>query len=352
MVGKSHAAGRPLGVGVLASCITLLATGGVHAEEAPADEIVLQNGSRIIGTVTGTRDGVVTIETEFAGTLEIDQSRIVSLVNDEPVVMKLEDGTVVEDQPMLVEDTQLVLSPEVAGGAYSLSALDVLNPEPWELGDGYKWTGLTSAALTLEQGNTDTEEFDYKLESVWRSLRDRYTVKLAGEIDEANGVKNAENWNAIGKYDYFIDGDWYWGVNASAEQDKFADLDLRYYLGPYIGRQFYDEPVLTLSAEGGVVYVNEDFIVADDKEYPGANWTVNASSNYLGGESRLYFDHNGILNLADMNDLILNTTFGLAFPLLFNIEAAAEVLIEYDSGVPADVEEVDQTYRFRIGYVW
>lgn len=352
MLGKTFAAGRPLGAWVLASSIALLATGSVHAEEAPADEIVLQNGSRIIGTVTGTRDGVVTIETEFAGTLEIDQSRIVSLVNDEPVVMKLEDGTVVEDQPMLVEDTQLVLSPEVADGAYSLSALDVLNPEPWELGDGYKWTGLTSAALTLEQGNTDTEEFDYKLESVWRSLRDRYTVKLAGEIDEANGVKNAENWNAIGKYDYFIEGDWYWGVNTFAEQDKFADLDLRYYLGPYIGRQFYDEPALTLSAEGGVVYVNENFIVADDKEYPGANWTVNASSNYLGGESRLYFDHNGILNLADMNDLILNTTFGLAFPLLFNIEAAAEVMIEYDSGVPADVEEVDQTYRFRIGYVW
>lgn len=327
-----------------------------NAEESsapPTDEITLRNGSKIIGTVTATRDGVITVDTEFAGTLSIKQEQVAAMTTHTPVVMKLEDGTLVEDQPVVVKDSELVL-PTTLGGThgYPLADLLVVNPEPWELGEGYRWTGLVSAALTVEQGNTDTEEFDYKLESVWRSLRDRFTVKLNGEIDEANGVKNAENWNSIAKYDYFMDGPWYWGINAAAEADKFADLDLRYYVGPYLGRQFYDSPLLTLSAEGGAVYVNEDFIVADDKEYPGLNWTVNLTSNALGGESRLYMDHNGILNLDDANDLIMNTTFGLAFPLMFSVEAAAELLLEYDSGVPAGVEKLDQTYRFRIGYIW
>lgn len=323
-------------------------------EDAPQDEITLENGSRIIGTITDTRDGVITVETEFAGTLSIEQDQVAAMTTVDAVVMKLEDGTVVEDQPIVVEDDELLLPAGLAAETrYPLADLLVVNPEPWELGDGYKWTGLVSAALTMEQGNTDTEEFDYRLESVWRSLRDRFTAKMNGEVDEANGVKNAENWNAIGKYDYFLeDPSWYTGINAGAEADKFSDLDLRYYVGPYIGHQFYEEPILTLSAEGGAVYVNEDFIVADDKEYPGLNWTVNATSNLLGGDSRLYLDHNGILNLDDAGDLIMNTTFGLAFPLMFSIEAAAEVLIEYDSGVPADVEEVDQTYRFRLGYTW
>ncbi|GAB3292382.1 DUF481 domain-containing protein [Parahaliea aestuarii] len=328
---------------------------GAVAEDSNTspDEIVLQNGSRILGTVTATRDGVVTVETEFAGTLSIAQDKIASMRTQTPVVMKLEDGTVVEDQPIVVADSELVLPATLVTQSYPLADLAVMNPEPWELGQGYRWKGLVSAALTIEDGNTDTEEFDYRVESVWRSLRDRFTTKLNGEVDEANGVKNAENWNATAKYDYFLeDPTWYTGLTAAAESDKFADLDLRYYIGPYLGHQFYEEPVLTLSAEVGAVYVNEDFIVADDKEYPGANWTVNASSNILGGDSRLYLDHNGILNLDDAGDLIMNTTFGLAFPLMFSIEAAAEVLLEYDSGLPPEVEKLDQTYRFRIGYTW
>lgn len=336
---------------LLALQVSLASAEGGEAQ--PADEITLKNGSRIIGTITDTRDGVITVETGFAGTLSIQQDQVADMRTSQPVVMKLEDGTVVENQPMVVQNSELVLPASLTGAAeHPLAELTVLNPEPWELGQGYGWTGLVSGALTMEQGNTDTEEFDYRLESVWRSLRDRYTLKLNGEVDEANEVKNAENWQAIGKYDYFLDGPWYWGMNAGAEQDKFGDLDLRYYIGPYLGRQFYEAPMLTLSAEAGVVYVNENFIVAEDREYPGINWTVNATSNLLGGDSRLYLDHTGILNLDDVGDLVSTTTFGLAFPLMMNIEAAAEVLLEYDSGVPAEVDKVDQTYRFRMGYTW
>lgn len=352
MAGMRTRAGSLCAAGLLA--IQVATAVAEDSGTPPTDEIVLQNGSRIFGTVTATRDGVVTVETEFAGTLKIAQDKIQSMQTREAVVMKLDDGTVVEGQEIVVQDTELVLPPSLVPDApYSLADLAVLNPEPWELGDGYRWKGLVSAALTIESGNTDTEEFDYRLESVWRSLRDRFTVKMNGEVDEANGVKNAENWNATGKYDYFLkDPTWYTGLTGAAESDKFADLDLRYYIGPYLGHQFYEEPILTLSAEVGAVYVNENFIVAEDKEYPGMNWTASASSNILGGDSRLYLDHNGILNLSDANDLILNTTMGLAFPLMFNIEAAAEVLLEYDSGLPPEVEKLDQTLRFRLGYTW
>jgi hypothetical protein len=75
-------------------------------------------------------------------------------------------------------------------------------------------------------------------------------------------------------------------------------------------------------------------------------------SNYLGGDSRLYLNHTGIWNLEETSELILNTTFGLAFPLLFNFEAAAEVMLNYDSGAVEGVEDLDQTYSFRIGYTW
>ncbi len=326
-----------------------LATAAAVAQEvAPPDEIVLRNGSRILGTVTGARDGVVKIDTDFAGTLKISTDAIESMRTQQPTVVLLADETVIRDQPLQVEAEQVVAGSQ----SYALDELLIVNPQPWELGEGYRWTGLVNFAWALQRGNTDTDELDYKLETIWRSKRDRYTLNMFAELDETNNVKSAERWNVESKYDYFIADHSYWGLNAFVEHDKFADLDLRYLVGPYIGRDFFEDPIFSLAAEIGAAYVNEDFIEAQDQDYPAANWNIRMSSNYLGGDSSLYLRQQGIWSLDETSDVIINTTFGLGFPLLWNIEAAAEVLLEYDSGAVEGVDELDQTYRMRIGYRW
>lgn len=192
------------------AALALAAGLSAGAVTAVPDELVLKNGSRILGTVKGIRDGLVTVNTEFAGTIKIKQDQIVSLASDGPVVLKLKDGEVLSEPALNVTERQLVITSEAApAAAYALSDLLLSNPEPWELGRGYRWTGQASAALGLQRGNTDTDEFDYRVESVWRSLQDRYTTRLYGEIDEANGVKNAENWTSLVKYDRFLEGPLY-----------------------------------------------------------------------------------------------------------------------------------------------
>ncbi|MBE9540579.1 MAG: DUF481 domain-containing protein [Proteobacteria bacterium] len=346
MVGKKLALFVVLVCGILTTAV---------AEESavPQDEILLKNGSRVIGTVTASRDGVVTIETGFAGTLSIKNEEIQSMHTEGNLVVQMADGHIFRDRPITIEDEIFVVT-EGNGDQLSYPMADVLivNPEPWELGDGYKASGLISFAWALERGNSDTDELDYSLESIWRSLEDRYTIRMAGEIDEANDAEIADNWKVIGKYDYFLEDRWYTGVNASAEQDQFADLDLRYYVGVYLGRQFYTESIFMLEAELGLAYVNEDFSTAPDQDYPGANWSVRISSDYLGGGTNLYMNHDAIWNLDTTTDIILNTALGLSFPLLGNLEAAAEVLYEYDSGAVAGIEKLDETYNFRIGYTW
>ncbi len=317
------------------------------------DEILLKNGSRILGTIVDARDGLVNIDTEFAGAISVYTESIRRIRTTEDTTLLLADDKVLtSDTIRITEDTVVVGAPVDDPRSYDIEDLEVINPEAWELGEGYKWTGLLSFAWSKERGNSNTDELDYKLETVWRSKRDRYTIKLYGEIDEANDQKNADNWNAIAKYDYFVSDQTYWGFNLFAESDEFADLDLRYFAGPYIGREFYTDPLFMLAAEIGLAYVNEDFIVAEDQEYPATNWSLNISSNYLGGDSRLYLDQLGVWNLDDTSDVFVNTSIGLAFPLLWNFEAAAEILLEYDSGAVEGVNDMDETYRFRVGYSW
>jgi putative salt-induced outer membrane protein YdiY len=347
MPGKNlQASGLAIALGLAAA---------VSAEEAVVhqDEIVLKSGSRIVGTVTGSRDGVVSIETDFAGSLDISLDKIASAKTSGAVVIQLADETVLPEQPLLIQDEQLVIATQTSPAeTYALEDMLLVNPEPWELGQGYRWKGVASVAASAQRGNTDTDELDYSLESVWRSKRDRYTLRYNGENDKTNGETTVEQWYAQGKYDYFFDGPVYGGLQGSAEHDKFTDLDLRWLIGPYLGRQFYEDPAFTLSAELGASYVEEDFIEAEDKEYAAGNWAVNATSDYLGGDSRLYLDHRGIVSMEDASDYILNTIFGLAFPLLWGFEAAAEVQLDYDNGAVEDVDKLDQTYRFRVGYTW
>ncbi len=346
-----------LGVVMAVAVVSALLAQGSHtavAEEVAADldEVVLKNGSRILGRIMAARGGVVTVETDFAGTLEIGMDQIAALSTAEPVVVQLADESVIRDQPLRIDNQQLLVTTGSGAEAYALDHLLFVNPDPWELGEGYRWTGLLSFAMAMQRGNTETDEMDFRLESIWRSLEDRYTFRGWGEYDETSGVRSAENWTLLGKYDYFVSDANYWGFNVQAEHDKFADLDLRYRLGPYYGHYFSTEPEFTFSAEAGVSYVNEDFVVAEDRDYPAASWSLQMTSNYLNGESLLYFDQIGLWNLDETSDVIINSTFGLSYPLLWDIEGAAEVVLDYDAGAVEGVDELQQTYRLRIGYRW
>lgn len=336
----------------LSAIAAMLVSVAVQAETSPAvqDEIVLKNGSRLIGTIIDSRDGVLSVETDFAGTLSVEMDQIESVNTQGSVVVLMEDESVYRDSPLVIQDEQLLVGNE--GTAYLLEDLRIVNPQPWELGQGYRWTGAVGFALEIERGNTDTDELDVNLEAAWRSLRDRYTLKWSSENDEADGEKTEDNWQGRAKYDYFLTDPNYVGVQAFAEKDKFQDLDLRYLVGPYYGRQFYDKPIFSLSGEFGVSYVSEEFNVAEDQEYGAGTWDVHVSSDWLGGDSSLYFDQLGIWNFDDTSDVIVNSTFGLSFPLIWNFEAAAEIILEYDTGAVEDVDDLDQTYKFRVGYSW
>ncbi|WP_439101006.1 DUF481 domain-containing protein [Congregibacter sp.] len=318
---------------------------------AAVDRIEMQDGSVVLGTVQDADAGKVIIDTAFAGTVEIDQSAIVAMTVESDLVLQMDDGNVLEAPGLEVAEEQLAL-PRQTQQTYALKQLTRINPEPWELGNGFKFGGLASFGYNSQRGNTDTDELDYRFEANWESLVDRYRVEAFGEVNEANGTKNAENWTARARYDRNQTGNWYWGGGVSAEQDLFADLDLRTSIGPYLGRKFFTDEIFALEAETGLAYITEDFVSAADREYLGSTWDVHINSNYLGGNSRLYIDHKGIWNLDEASNVVLNTTFGLAFPLLYGIEASAELAYDINTGAPEGTEEVDQTYRIRLGYTW
>jgi hypothetical protein len=335
----------------LLAALVFLCAGSLSLAANAVDRIELRDGSVLLGTFKDADGGKVSFDTSFAGTLEVDQAEIVAMTVESDLVLQMEDGEVLQAPSLKVDGERLQLEQD-AERSYALAQLTRINPEPWELGNGYHFTGLASLAFNSQRGNTEVDELNYRILTRWESLRDRFRVEGFGEVNEARGVKNAENWTLRGRYDRLQTGDWYWGGGASAEQDLFADLDLRTSIGPYIGRKFFTDPVFELEAETGLAYTTEDFISGVDRDYLGSTWDVHIQSNYLGGDSRLYLDHKGIWNLDEAENIVLNTTVGIAFPLFGGIEGAAEVSWNLNTGAVAGTEELDEAYRLRIGYAW
>lgn len=324
------------------------------ATAARGDQLVMQNGSILIGTLVSVDGNEVVFNTPFADDITLHKANIKTIVTQDTVTLLMEDGAVFRDKRIVAQEEDLVmLSEEQRPVRFDLPDIQLVNPEPWRLGEGYKWFGKVNVALESERGNTDTDELDMGMESVWRSLKDRYTILGAWEIDESNSERNKYYWRARSKYDRFSteDPDNYIGAQAAFKHDEFADLDLRTIVGPYVGRQFYESGFLSLQGEVGVVFVDEEFDVAPDNDYWGGTWEMRLTSGLIPG-IEIYVDQAGIADFSDSDNLVVNTTVGARFPVIFGFTAGAEAVYEYDGGAVEGVDTTDETYKFKLGYSW
>jgi len=349
------------------------------ADPVSQTTVELSDGSRLIGTVVDIRDDKLYLATQFdEEDLEIGLEYVVSFEWRQPTEILLKTDELVSLEGLVVSGGELMNQ----GEPLSLAEIAIMNPRAWEKGEGYRWTGDTSAALVVNRGNTETDELDVAINTVVRSTRDRYTINARLDKDSsANAdydssspespqnrkwIDTTDNWKLLGKYDYFLtDSSYYLGANVAVEADTLADIDLRTYVGPYLGKKLIAKPNLVLDGELGAAYVQTDYLLPDGclqrsavqaincddptESYGAVNWNLTGESSILGGDSKLYLRHIGILGVSGSDQLLLKTTAGLSFPLLFGFQAAAEITVDYDASLDT---EVDEKYNFRIGYAW
>jgi hypothetical protein len=331
--------------------VTLLLQGG---NVAIADELLMKNGSRLIGTLVSASQSDVVFDTPFAGQIKIRQENIDHIVAERKVTLMMQDGTVFREKQIVSRDERLlVMGTNQQPVVFDVADIKLVNPEPWRIGDGYKWFGQLNSAVLSERGNTDSDQLDLALESVWRSLKDRYTVRGGWEFDTNDGIENKNSATLQTKYDHFFleDPDNYIGGQATFDHDKFADLDLRTTVGPYLGRQFFETELLTLHAEAGVVFVEEDFYAGQDDDYWGANWEVRLGSDIF-PDTRFYVNADGVVNFDHLDRQLVNTSIGLRLPMIYGLTAGVEVRYEYDGGAVQGVDDLDETYNVKLGYSW
>ncbi|MEN8108366.1 MAG: DUF481 domain-containing protein [Pseudomonadota bacterium] len=319
-----------------------------------ADELILNNGSRILGTVGKKDNGKLEFKTDFAGTIKVNWTEIEEIHADKPMKVMLEDESIIMTSVIRNTAEVVTLEPEGDAGPVSLAQADLklINPEDWRLGKGYKLTGHANFAFERQRGNTDKDELDVDGDLTWRRLHDRFIAYGELEHDKNNNKKTADNWKLNGKYHRFFTKKWFYGGIVGLESDDFADLNLRAIAGPLIGYQFFESKPLNLSTEIGLMRVHEDFEEESDNDYTALGWGINFDKYLFDEFMQFYHRQTGLFSFQDHSDIVWDTWTGLRFPLVYGLVASTEIQVEYDGGAVEDADDLDTTYKLKLGYQW
>ena len=319
-----------------------------------ADILVMQNGDRLTGKVVKKEGDVLTFESSFAGRVEVKWDHVKELTTEASVRVVLDDGQVSEC-PLLVKagpaaahekNTDLTALP------CTPSDIDMINPEPWKLGEGWQFSGRVNLSLKYERGNTDKDEFDLDGSVTLRSLNNRLGIAGELESDSSKDVQTKDKWMVEGRYNRFLNEKLYGLAHAMCERDEFAELELRAGGGLGAGRQFYDADRLSLLAELLIARIHEEYVADPDQDYWGGGWRLSVERRLLKEVIQVYFEHTGVWDLEQTSKVFAKTWTGLRTPLRGGITGTLELKHEYDRGSAAAAEEEDWTYRLKFGCEW
>ncbi|HFD80741.1 MAG TPA: DUF481 domain-containing protein [Gammaproteobacteria bacterium] len=332
------------------SPLFLLSSGSV----AVADELLMKDGSRLLGEVVKREHGILEFKTSYAGVIKVKWEAVAELQSDKPMKLMLKDESTITAKHITNDVDELVVEGEGELPAQTLgqATVEYINPEPWRTGEGYKLTGRANAALSIERGNTDKDELDLDGDLTWRYLHDRFKVYGELERDRNNNKKTKDKWKLNNTYDHFFTKQWYGGAFLGLEHDQFADLDLRTTVGPTAGYQWFEGKDMNLSTTIGPMYVNEDFINESDDDYVSLGWGIDFDKYLFDEFMQFYHRQTGLWNLEATNDVVWNTWTGLRFPLLMGFVASTELQAEYNTGAAKDADELDTTVTVKLGYAW
>lgn len=336
-------AARLIGTLALCGAVTL----------AQADTVLLVNGDKLSGKVLKKEGDLLTISTAYAGEIKLKWSEVAHIETDQPVHVILADASSLNGTLLPTESgkARLKAGEIIETAPFDLASLSYINPPPEVSGQGVKLTGRVNIGIASTSGNSKTKNVHLDSEWVARTRENRFTVGAVFNRAEDANQKTASNGRGYLKYDHFLNRHWYAYTNASGEHDRFKDLALRTTFGAGSGYQIYDSPELSLSVEGGLNYINNDYDLQDDSAYAAARWAVKYEQLLFAGLS-VFHEHEGLVGLEDQNDMLIRSKTGLRFPLSQSLVGTAQLVEDWDRSPPPGKSSTDQTVLLNIGYQW
>lgn len=310
-----------------------------------ADQVIIDNGDSISGTVEKIVGGKLTLKTDYSGPIDIDVSKIKKISTSAPVEVHMQSGEVLKGQLKATEDDKIVV--ESIDGRESTTIdwkkVASINPPP------YKWTGSITAGANDQTGNTHRYGANIAFDAVRKTDIDRFALGYQFNYAHENQALTTRNHYGYMKYDYFFTKKVYGYLGTELLSDTFRDLLLRVAVGPGAGYQIWDDKMKFLFLEAGLSYVNETRIVGKNEDFLsvriGGNFRYNIANFLIFSDKAVLYPR-----LDHVGRYIFHNEAGLAAPVSPAWSFKFANILDHDSNPPANKAENDLMWILGLQY--
>jgi putative salt-induced outer membrane protein YdiY len=316
-----------------------------------ADEIYLKNGDRLTGKIVRLTGGKLVFKSDLAGEVTVNQADVISLSSAEPIEIRLDDGTVLNQKAVAAEGRQFAIedSQTLRSQTFRVEDVTAINkPKP-------KWTGNLSGAVASTHGNTKTESISASVSVARRSDKDRTTASA----DYAKGERRDQTtgqdetiedwWRARAKYDYFFSKKFFAFIDGRYEKDSVALLDRRVVVGGGAGYQWIESDPMSFSTEIGLASLYEKF---DNTTDSNSELSFQAGYNVdrqITDTVQFLHDLTYYPALDKLSDYYLTTTAEVRASLTKTMFANFKAIFNYDETPAPGQGSTDTKYLLGVG---
>ena len=224
--------------------------------EEPITRIELRNGDTISGELLKMEGGKLHVATAWGGTLEIDSAAVLTLTHSAQAVVEYGEGE--QGEGTLSFDQGV---PQLDG--QSLDALTAINPP---VVPPVVWSLALSLGANLQRGNSEQTALHLGVDATRTTAIGTLTLKLSAQEADEGEVTTASNTYFGAQYDRNLSERTFAYGKVDFLEDSFKDLDLRTVVSVGMGYQAIEREGLNLKVQGGLAWLSENFILAEDQD--------------------------------------------------------------------------------------
>jgi len=325
-----------------------------------ADEVVMKDGSRMIGTVVSMKSQKLLFKTAFAGDITIKWDQVARLTTDKPVEVSLGDKEVYKGTVVQSDEGTIVLQPEKGPVVPPLVMADIKTLSPPKPPPKWGFDGRISLGLSYEEGNTEKDKFNLDGNMELYKYPHRFQTNFEVSIEKSFNVKTEDKSQVYLDYNRFLNDRWFVFVLGGFQQDIFSDLDGLWsgFVGP--GYQFWkSRDGRNLSISAGPGYVSEHYSQPqpslggqDSRDYAASGWTFSFDSWHFNKTIQPFFTNIGSISFEDSSDWRTQVRTGIRFPMYYGMFGSVQYNWDWVN-TPADgKKEYDEAIMIKLGYAW
>lgn len=322
-----------------------------------ADTVVTKDGATLTGTITLIDKGTIHLETSYAGTLKIRQEQVASFSTDEPVVVRLESGTVMSGPVEASGDGKLKITSE--DGVLETSTAKVAAgwgpgaEDPEVKRNRREWRYDASFDLTGRQGNADRVALATGLNARLKGPNDELAFFFRYEQAEEEETKTDDRAIGGASYESFFSKILGWYARTELETDRIDDIKFRSTSAGGLSYRLINKDKQNLVLRSGLGYRYTAFTTdIEDESSPTIDFGLAHDYEF----KNLFVMANDLTyepSIDDFGNYRIVHDSGIEVPLgsSQNWKIRMGVRNEYQSVTTAE-EKLDTSYYTRMIYSW